>query len=45
MMIGNPHDMDKESKFISSLNDNLSINIDKENNLTIGSYQFILSSK
>lgn len=45
MMMGNQQDMDKESKFISSLNDNLSINIDKENKLIIGSYIFTLISK
>lgn len=41
MMMGPKEDMDNESKYLQSLQGNMSIKIDKENNLIIGEHIFI----
>ncbi len=45
MMMGAESDMDNESKYLQSLKDNLSIKVDKENNLIIDKYIFIEKHK
>lgn len=45
MMMGSEEDMDNETKYLTSLKENLIIKFDNNNNLIIGKYLFIPQNK